>query len=129
MRHDIVGDTSSTDSDDLAVDLLPHRRVGALSASKDSLLQYFMNRYFLPTLFHPVGAAFILLAMATAIIVGIVGASRLGEGLQISTLAPDGHFLKPFDAVEREFRAYAGMPLPDLLSQFLACPTGCACLA
>lgn len=106
------------------IELMPKRAVGLLSASKDSPLQVFINRYVLPAILSPVGKVMVIALVLIGIVLGAVGASRLREGLDIGTLAPDGHFIKPFDDLDRQLRVFVG-PSPVSPAPWLpmtACP-------
>jgi hypothetical protein len=113
------GDVESEASEDshISAKLVPRRRVGFLSASKDSSLQQFFNRYMLPTIFHPVGKIVVILIALVALIVGVIGATRVTEGLQYRELSPDGHFLAPFDDKSNLFQEKVGVLSPPIASQ------------
>ena len=102
------------------------RAVGLLSASKDSYLQIALNRFVLPGLLHPVGKAVVLLVLAAALAVGFVGSTRLDEGLTFSQLAPDGHYIKAYDALFVGFESQAGAH--PALSTCLCLAPGCSTL-
>jgi hypothetical protein len=116
-------DAESVLSEDshISAGLVTRRRVGFLSASKDSWLQQFFNRYMLPTIFHPWGKAVVIIVALIVFILGAIGASRVGEGLQYGELSPDGHFLKPFDDRSSLFQEKVGVFLLLVCLTFLTC--------
>ena len=82
--------------------------VGFLSASKDSYLQIFLNRFLVPPLLHPVSRALVILVFLGIVATGAVGASRLDEGLDLSTLAPNGHYTKDYYQRDNLFLSASG---------------------
>ena len=98
-------DTARTQNSVRRGDKVP---VGLLSASKDSWLQIVLNRVLVPPLLHPASQAAILALLVAALVSGGLGVSRLGEGLQQSSLAPDGHYVRSFDALNIDFNANSG---------------------
>jgi hypothetical protein len=116
-----TGSASGGRSAGIGVELLPRRRVGMLSASKDSPLQHLLNRYLVPLVLNRWCRALCLLLVAVGVAVSAYGATHLSEGLQISSIAPDGSFVKPFDALERELRRYAGAHVDAHRGTLFAC--------
>ena len=82
--------------------------MGALSASKDSWLQWLLNKALVPVLLHPVGKAVVLALLVVGIVCGGIGVTRLGEGLKLSELAPDGHYAVAYDNAATVFERNGG---------------------
>jgi hypothetical protein len=98
------------------------KRSGLLSASKTSYLQICLNKYVVPAMMHPIGKTIVLALLVGGVATGIVGATRLGEGLRLSSLANDNHYAKPFEEMNTEFERQAGvLCLPRVL---LEVPSG-----
>jgi hypothetical protein len=85
------------------------KRSGILSASKTSYLQICLNKYIVPAIMHPIGKTIVLALLLGGVATGIVGTTRLGEGLQLSSLANDNHYAKPFEEMNTEFERQAGV--------------------
>eukprot|EP00892_Ulva_mutabilis_P004763 jgi/Ulvmu1/2659/UM014_0114.1 len=84
--------------------------VGFLSSNKDSWLQLFLNKYLFSIVYSAPGKAAIFCIVIAGIVLGAVGITRLDEGLPLSTLAPDGHYLKTFIDRFDQFEQSAGPP-------------------
>ena len=84
------------------------RAVGVLSASKDSWLQWLLNKALVPVLLHPVGKTVMLALLVAGVVCGGIGITRLGEGLEDAWLAPDGHYSGAFADAASVFERNGG---------------------
>lgn len=86
-----------------------NRPGGLMSGSKESFLQAKMNKYLLPALLHPAGKSIMLLFAVAMAVVGGIGITKLREGLPLSSLAPDDHYFRDFDAAVDRIERNSGV--------------------
>lgn len=74
---------------------------------KPSFIRIFLNRYYTPFLLNPRTKFAVILVFTTAVIVALVGATKLDTGLVQQDLAPDGSYL--IDWLDRNDKYFGGI--------------------
>lgn len=81
-----------------------------LSGDPDSAFQIGLTRYYVPFLFHPIVSAAVVVAVLAAAAAGAVAITSLKEGLKLSDLAPDEHYVQDFATALSVFESQVGVP-------------------